>query len=274
MTKETLEQINRFTRRPLAEEEVYTFSVILCDNDIDRDLERFSDSALDTLKESFIGRTGISDHNAAAANQNARIFAAEVVSDSERTTADGRPYKYLKGEAYMVRTDDNKNLIAEIDGGIKKEVSISCSAAKRICSVCGCDRSKGGCSHEKGKLYGGKLCHTILDDITDAYEWSFVAVPAQVNAGVTKKFTEGERVFGNVPRVSDDAADELRRDIRRLAFFAGGRTAADIASLSAKTMNTEQLISFKRSFEKKCRGGIKLQLESSGEADSVEGFTV
>lgn len=274
MTKETLEQINRFTRRPLAEEEVYTFSVILCDNDIDRDLERFSDSALDTLKESFIGRTGISDHNAAAANQNARIFAAEVVSDSERTTADGRPYKYLKGEAYMVRTDDNKNLIAEIDGGIKKEVSISCSAAKRICSVCGCDRSKGGCSHEKGKLYGGKLCHTILDDITDAYEWSFVAVPAQVNAGVTKKFTEGERVFGNVSKVSDDAADELRRDIRRLAFFAGGRTAADIASLSAKTMNTEQLISFKRSFEKKCRGGIKLQLESSGEADSVEGFTV
>ena len=274
MTKETLEQINRFTRRPLTEEEVYTFSVILCDNDIDRDLERFSDSALDTLKESFIGRTGISDHNAAAANQNARIFAAEVVSDSERTTADGRPYKYLKGEAYMVRTDDNKNLIAEIDGGIKKEVSISCSAAKRICSVCGCDRSKGGCSHEKGKLYGGKLCHTILDDITDAYEWSFVAVPAQVNAGVTKKFTEGERVFGNVSKVSDDAADELRRDIRRLAFFAGGRTAADIASLSAKTMNTEQLISFKRSFEKKCRGGIKLQLESSGEADSVEGFTV
>lgn len=274
MTKETLEQINRFTRRPLAEEEVYTFSVILCDNDIDRDLERFSDSALDTLKESFIGRTGISDHNAAAANQNARIFAAEVVSDSERTTADGRPYKYLKGEAYMVRTDDNKNLIAEIDGGIKKEVSISCSAAKRICSVCGCDRSKGGCSHEKGKLYGGKLCHTILDDITDAYEWSFVAVPAQVNAGVTKKFTEGERVFGNVSKVSDDAADELRRDIRRLAFFAGGRTAADIASLSAKTMNTEQLISFKRSFEKKCRGGIKLQLEPGGEADSVEGFTV
>ena len=117
MTKETLEQINRFTRRPLAEEEVYTFSVILCDNDIDRDLERFSDSALDTLKESFIGRTGISDHNAAAANQNARIFAAEVVSDSERTTADGRPYKYLKGE------ETSTNSVATIfawTGALKK----------------------------------------------------------------------------------------------------------------------------------------------------------
>ena len=109
-----------FTRRPLTEDEVYTFSVILCDNDIDRDMERFADNALETLKDSFIGKTGISDHNATADNQNARIFDAEVVTDTERTTADGRPYKYLKGEAYMVRTDDNKNLIAEIDGGIKK----------------------------------------------------------------------------------------------------------------------------------------------------------
>ena len=32
------------------------------------------------------------------------------------------------------------------------------------------------------------LCHTILSDITDAYEWSFVAVPAQRNAGVTKQY--------------------------------------------------------------------------------------
>lgn len=58
MEKTTLEKINRFTRRELGEDEVYTFSVILCDNDIDRDLERFSDEALVTLAEKFIGRTG------------------------------------------------------------------------------------------------------------------------------------------------------------------------------------------------------------------------
>ena len=274
MTKEILEQINRFTRRPLTEDEVYTFSVILCDNDIDRDMERFSDDALETLKNSFIGRTGISDHNAAAANQNARIFDAEVVSDSERTTVDGRPYKFLKGEAYMVRTDDNKNLIAEIDGGIKKEVSISCSAAKRICSVFGCERSSGGCAHEKGRSYNGKLCHTILDDITDAYEWSFVAVPAQVNAGVTKRFTEGERVYSNAVREMNDADDGMRRDIRRLAFFAGGRDMADMASLSAKNMNTEQLVSYKRSLEERCKGGVRLQLAPDEKSDSVDGFTM
>ncbi len=44
-----LDKINRFTRRKLTEDEVYVFSVILCDNDIDRDCERFSDGALQSL---------------------------------------------------------------------------------------------------------------------------------------------------------------------------------------------------------------------------------
>lgn len=160
MEKTTLEKINRFTRRELGEDEVYTFSVILCDNDIDRDLERFSDEALVTLAEKFIGRTGISDHDPSSANQTARIFDTQIMTDESRTTAYGAPYRYLKAEAYMVRTSSNAELIKEIDGGIKKEVSISCSAAKRTCSVCGAEN--GSCAHVKGKSYGGKVCHTIL----------------------------------------------------------------------------------------------------------------
>ena len=46
MEKETLDKINSFTRRELTEEELYTFPVTLCDNDIDRDGEAFSDKAL------------------------------------------------------------------------------------------------------------------------------------------------------------------------------------------------------------------------------------
>ena len=37
-----LEQLNRFTRRTLTQEEVFLFDVRLCDNEIDRDGERFS----------------------------------------------------------------------------------------------------------------------------------------------------------------------------------------------------------------------------------------
>lgn len=188
MDKNTLDKINKFTRRELREEEIYTFPVTLCDNDIDRDCECFSDEALGELSKLFVGKSGIFDHDPRGSNQTARIFDAEVVSDPQRLTKDRRPYKYVKAQAYMVRTGNNKSLIEEIDAGIKKEVSVSCSAMKRICSVCGNDVAKSPCEHRKGRDYGSGMCHQILDGITDAYEWSFVAVPAQTNAGVTKKY--------------------------------------------------------------------------------------
>lgn len=261
MNPEILGKINQFTRRVLTEDELYVFSVILCDNDIDRDCERFSDEALETLKEKFIGRTGIFDHDPSSANQTARIFDTEIITDTSRTSGSGEPYKYIRASAYMVRTDDNRTLIAEIDGGIKKEVSISCSASKRVCSVCGCDKSVSSCNHVKGKLYGGQLCHTILGGITDAYEWSFVAVPAQVNAGVTKRCTTSDIISEPVEADILAADEELRRDIRKLAYFAGGREAADIASVSARNMNTQQLINLKKSFEsRRVGGGIAVQL--------------
>ena len=68
-----LELINKHTRTPLTENDVYAFSVILCDNDIDRDFERFSDNALDELAKLFDGVTGIADHNPKSSNQTARI---------------------------------------------------------------------------------------------------------------------------------------------------------------------------------------------------------
>lgn len=274
MNKEILDKINKFTRREFSEEEIYVFSVILCDNDIDRDYECFSDKALERLKEMFIGKTGIFDHNASTSNQNARIFETEIIADSERRTRNGSIYKYLKASAYMVRTDENKNLIAEIDGGIKKEVSISCSANKRICSVCGADKAKTGCNHAKGKTFDGKLCYVILDDISDAYEWSFVAVPAQVNAGVTKKFNESSF---KLPVIADtnENDEKLRLEIRRLAFFKGGRTAAESAALSAKSMNKSQLLNLKKMYEHILgRRSTEIQLKPELKKEQTESYKI
>ena len=50
----------------------------------------------------------------------------------------------------------------------------------------------GKCAHKKGEMYGGKLCCTELVEAQDAYEWSFVAVPAQPRAGVLKRCGGGE----------------------------------------------------------------------------------
>ena len=67
-----LAQLNQFTRRTLTQEEVFLFDVRLCDNEIDRDGERFSLEALEQLKTLFVGKTGIFDHNPKGENQTAR----------------------------------------------------------------------------------------------------------------------------------------------------------------------------------------------------------
>ena len=50
-----MELINRLSRKKLTPEEVYTFSVKLCDNEVDRDGERFDREALTKLAELFVG---------------------------------------------------------------------------------------------------------------------------------------------------------------------------------------------------------------------------
>lgn len=190
MDKNTLDKINALTRREFKPEELYTFPVTLCHNDIDRDFERFSDDALDKMAELFVGTTIIENHDPDTRNQVARLYDTEVISEPETLTKDGRPFRYLKGYAYMVRTDSNADLITEIDAGIRKEVSVGCNAAVRKCSVCGRQISYDNpCEHRKGQKYDGQICCHILDDVNDAYELSFVAVPAQVGAGVTKQYS-------------------------------------------------------------------------------------
>lgn len=210
MDKTELDKINSLTRREFGEKELYTFPVTLCDNDVDRDGEAFSDEALEQMQKLFVGKTGIFDHDPKGSNQTARIYDTEVVTDPDRLTAFGEPYKFLRGKAYTVRTDENKSLIAEIDAGIKKEVSVSCSANSKICSICGAEQHNNACEHIKGREYDGKLCYHTLDDITDAYEWSFVAVPAQPRAGVTKKFDKEEKNMEEFKPITTQAAlDEI-----------------------------------------------------------------
>ncbi len=174
--------INAFSRKELKSEDVYTFSLILCDNEVDRDFEAFSLEALEKLKELFVGKTGIFDHDARAGNQCARIYSCEIKTDETRLTKLGEAYTYLEAKAYIPKSESE--IIGKIESGILKEVSVSCSVGRTYCSVCG----KESCKHIKGKEYGNKMAVRILDDALDAYEFSFVAIPAQRNAGVKKNY--------------------------------------------------------------------------------------
>ncbi len=201
-SEQELELINKYTVKPLSADEVYTFGLVLCDNEVDRDFERFDIASLEKLAELFVGKTGIFDHNMSGKDQTARIFSCHVETEDNRLTSTGEKYTKLCARAYMPRSEKNAALIGEIDAGIKKETSVGCAVAKSICSICGKDSRTENCPHIKGREYSSKLCHRILSEPTDAYEWSFVAVPAQKAAGVTKSYSANEQTVKTVKRLS------------------------------------------------------------------------
>lgn len=181
MDNELLNQLNTLTTGKHTEKDVYVFSVKLCDNEIDKDFECFSDEALEQIKDLCIGKTGILTNNPRYANNTARIFSAYVMTVCDKKTSQENTYKYVKANVYIIRTSLNEQLINEIEFGIKKEISISCCAIGRKCSLCGANLKTRICAHTKGTIYNGNRCYTILDNITDFYEWAFVAEAIQIS---------------------------------------------------------------------------------------------
>lgn len=249
--------INRLTRAPLTADQVYTFAIRLCDNEVDRDFERFDASALSALGDLFVGKTGLFDHRWSAEGQTARIYKTELQQERGRATAAGDGYCWLKGWAYLLRGEKNAGLIAEIDGGIKKEVSVGCAVRRSVCSVCGADA--GTCEHIKGREYGGKLCYTELRDPSDAYEWSFVAVPAQKEAGVVKKYTgtgrDGEdlNALRYRAQLGEHYLKSLRREVVRLAMLCDDGLDGETFRHVADRLEEPDLLELQKGYQTRVR---------------------
>lgn len=228
-TAQDMKLINGFALKELTPDEIFCFSVILCDNDIDRDFERFDEAALKALEKLFVGKTGIQNHSMKADDQTCRTYKTELLTDFKKKTADGKPYMYLKAWCYTVRSEKNASLIRDIESGIKREISVSCSSATRICSICG----EKNCSHIKGRKYNGEICYKTITDITDAYEWSFVAVPAQRNAGVTKSFKKEKSMENILKSIKEEKSLTLENgELKRLSQY--------IESLESKSADGEK----------------------------------
>lgn len=278
-TQQELQAINAFAKTQLSADEVYTFQVLLCDNEVDRDYERFSVDTLRELGELFAGATGICDHDWRSDNQVARIYRTELITEKGKTTSCGEAYTYLKGFAYMLRTEANAELIAEIEGGIKRETSVGCSVAQSICSICGAPM--GQCAHEKGRIYGSERCCAVLTGAVDAYEWSFVAVPAQRSAGVIKSFvqTEAGRGYKAEYEELEKSAElgkrymqQLRREVLRLCLVCNEPLYPALEK-SVQTMAEPELTRLKEAFEE---ASMKLyppltQLPGRGEVTAFSG---
>lgn len=263
VTENQLELINQYTRRALTLEEVFVFSIILCDNEIDRDLERFPTESLEKLGDLFLGMTGVFDHTPKAENQSARIFEARLDVSGEVNSL-GEPYCCLKAWAYMVRCDKNNDLILEIDAGIKKEVSVGCAVESILCSVCHQDQKTGSCNHQKGSVYDGQMCHHLLINPTDAYEWSFVAVPAQKKAGVVKRHGAADADSVTVTKARLERLEqlaqvgkryeaELRQSVVKLGLLGQTSLSSELLEGITTRLDIPQLEALQKSFGEAAR---------------------
>ena len=275
-TAAQLEIINAQAKGKLTAEQLYVFSLRLCDDQIDRDMERFDTAALPALARLFIGKTGIIDHCWSSDNQVARIFQTQVVQE------DG--VSFIKAWAYIRRGTNTDEIIADIEAGIKKEVSVGCAMGRSVCSVCGSDY--GTCGHQKGEHYDGQLCCAILKEPMDAYEFSFVAVPAQREAGVMKglgrrnvslkALAEEFGVQAEYRELYKQAElgrlyeQELRHEVVRLCLVLDlGASEAVLRSVMEKA-GSDDLRKLKAALEERVRLMMPMQSQLPGSSAAME----
>lgn len=215
VSAEDLAKINRYALTELTADDVFLFKLNACDDQPDRDMESFSAGALAQLASLYIGKPVIFDHSWSAINQTARVFDSAV-------TESGGVHR-LTLRCYALRNEQTQGVIDAIKGGILREVSVGCALAKRTCSICGQDYYGSKCLHMRGEQYDGKSCVVILDDAQDAYEVSFVAVPAQREAGVTKS-------------AASDLAAEREQKISRARLAQQKQRAQARAKLYSKSI--------------------------------------
>ena len=275
-TTAQLEAINGQAKTAMTAEQVYVFSLRLCDDQVDRDMERFDTDALSGLAKLFIGKTGIVDHQWSAAKQVARIFAAEVVQEDR--------VSYIKAWAYIRRGGANEEVIADIEAGIKKEVSVGCAMGRAVCSVCGSEY--GSCGHVKGEHYDGQLCVAILKEPMDAYEFSFVAVPAQPNAGVLKALGGGNRTLKELAeqfgaqseyralfkeaQLGREYKKQIGNDVVRLCLSLDLGVEEPALRAIAEKAGAEELMKLKEALENRLAESMPMVTQLSGSFKKAE----
>lgn len=282
-TGEQLEKINALAKAELTAEQVYVFSLRLCDDQVDRDGEKFDTEALPELSRLFLGKTGILDHRWSAEGQVARIFETQVIREKD--------VSFIKAWAYIRRGGRGDEIIADIEAGIRKEVSVGCAMGRAVCSICGGDY--GTCGHQKGHSYDGQVCCAILREPMDAYEFSFVAVPAQREAGVMKALgggrvslkdlawehgAQGEyRELAKLAELGRQYRRELEEAVVRLGLSLELGIEAPVLRSIVKTAGNEELTTLKRAWDEKLAQLLPpvYQLAADQEKESLDsGFMI
>jgi len=206
-------------KKDLTKDDIYVRAMYLCNDLVDYYFTRFDSGDLDAICDMIIGQSVLVGHKKEEAPL-ARFYKAEKVIRKDKeflNETTGKPVEWVKAYFYWAKgTTDAEDIRAKIDTGTWKEVSISWTYSKAICSICEKDMmdmsalfsegsSEEPCKHRLGKAYEGKLCYATIRDIKKVLEGSVVFKGGQ-------KFTEFTYVRGH----ESDATDTERSTVEFL----------------------------------------------------------
>lgn len=180
ITGEQLAAINSYTLSPLKGEALYVRKMRLAHNAVDRDKERFSEGLLKRFAETLPGKSLLLGHQWGPPGKGLFFDAViEEMSLQEAKAVTGEDLvlpetmdrvKFLVSFFYMVKKPEIDGMIADIEGGVLRHVSIAFNAEKR----------------EPVKDKDGNVLYHEYRGKGEALEGSIVWLGAQPGAAITK----------------------------------------------------------------------------------------
>jgi len=207
-----LADINSFSLRPLATDELVVFTMDLCHNQMDRHYSRFPDEELEKINRMVPGRPLMERHDLRGTLPRGTFFRSSLHGDGTRGRLSVRP------DVYVLRTADNASFIHNIEGGVYRETSIGFSFRTPECAICGKDLRT--CDHVPGRTYGDTVCHYVMRDVLEVIEGSVVPTGSQGTAFVPRRSgrnglaRRGADFFNRWPLPPDEALEAAREAFR------------------------------------------------------------
>jgi hypothetical protein len=168
-----LAAIRKYALREVTAEEIWTGSMKLCHDRVDRTFERFPKAYLERFAATLPGKSVLPGHDYSALPLG-RFYAADVVPDTEGN--------HLRVRYYLPKESP---LVSQIELGVLKDVSIGFNAGKRLCDLCAKEWDFQH-DHFPGQEYDGKQCTLTYCESeahkAEAMEGSFVWCGAQPGA--------------------------------------------------------------------------------------------
>jgi hypothetical protein len=164
--------IRPFLLEPVPPEQLYVRRMALANDEYCRSDMRFPPEILARLAETLVGKPLLIGHDTSglASGLFYRAHTRPALPGEAGTTT-------LEAWFYLLRTEANAEVRAQMDAGVARYCSIGYTWDRRLCDVCGCDYY-GDCPHYRGQRLedGRRVTLTYAGDLAryEAIEGSLV----------------------------------------------------------------------------------------------------